>query len=70
MVFGWNLGTFAEPLLLGSVNEQKTLAWTVYQRGVVQSDYGLSSAMGVVLLILAFAVTYFALRYSRGALVE
>ncbi|MDQ2964681.1 MAG: ABC transporter permease [Chloroflexota bacterium] len=70
MVFGWNLGTFAEPLLLGSINEQKTLAWTLYQRGVVQSDYGLSSAMGVVLLILAFAVTYFALRYSRGALVE
>jgi hypothetical protein len=24
----------------------------------------------VVLLILAFAVTYFSLRYSRGALVE
>jgi ABC-type spermidine/putrescine transport system permease subunit I len=70
MVFGWNLGTFAEPLLLGSINEQKTLAWTLYQRGVVQNDYGLSSTMGVVLLILAFVVTYFSLRYSRGALVE
>ncbi len=70
MVFGWNLGTFAEPLLLGSINEQRTLAWTLYQRGVVQNDYGLSSTMGVVLLILAFAVTYFSLRYSRGALVE
>jgi ABC-type spermidine/putrescine transport system permease subunit I len=70
MVFGWNLGTFAEPLLLGSVNEQKSLAWTLYQRGVVQTDYGLSTAMGVVLLILAFIVTYFSLRYSRGALVN
>ena len=70
MVFGWNLGTFAEPLLLGSVNEQKSLAWTLYQRGVVQTDYGLSTTMGVVLLILAFAVTYFSLRYSRGALVD
>lgn len=70
MVFGWNLGTFAEPLLLGSVNEQKSLAWTLYQRGVVQTDYGLSTAMGVVLLILAFIVTYFSLRYSRGALVD
>lgn len=69
MVFGWNIGTFAEPLLLGSINEQKALAWTLYQRGVVQTDYGLSTAMGVVLLLIAFAVTYVSLRYSRGALV-
>ena len=70
MVFGWSIGTFAEPLLLGSINEQKALAWTLYQRGVVQTDYGLSTTMGVVLLVLAFAVSYFSLRYSRGALVD
>lgn len=70
MVFGWNIGTFAEPILLGSQNEQRALAWTLYQRGVVQSDYGISSAMSVVLLVIAFAVSYFALRYSRGALVQ
>ena len=70
MVFGWNIGTFAEPVLLGSLNEQRALAWTLYQRGVVQTDYGLSSAMSVVLLVIAFAVSYFSLRYSRGALVE
>lgn len=70
MVFGWNVGAFAEPLLLGTINEQKSLAWTLYQRGVVQTDYGLSTTMGVVLLVLAFTVTYFSLRYSRGTLVE
>ena len=70
MVFGWSLGTFAEPLLLGSVNEQKTLAWTLYLKGVVQTDYGLATTMGVVLLAFAFVVTYFSLRYSRGALIE
>ena len=70
MVFGWNIGTFAEPVLLGSLNEQRALAWTLYQRGVVQTDYGLSSAMSVFLLVIAFAVSYFSLRYSRGALVE
>ncbi len=70
MVFGWNIGTFAEPVLLGSMNEQRALAWTLYQRGVVQTDYGLSSAMSVVLLLIAFAVSYFSLRYSRGALVQ
>ncbi len=69
MVFGWNLGAFAEPLLLGGLNEQRTLALTIYQRGVVQSDYGLSSAMSVVLLVLAVVVSYVSLRYSRNALV-
>jgi len=69
-VFGWSIGTFAEPLLLGSANEQRALAWTVYQRGVVQTDYGLSTAMGCVLLVVAFVVSYLSLRYSRGALVE
>jgi len=70
MVFGWSIGAFAEPLLLGSTNEQKSLAWTLYQHGIVQSDYGASAAMAVLLLLIAFVVTYFSLRYSRGALVE
>ena len=70
MVFGWNIGTFAEPILLGSQNEQRALAWTLYQRGVVQSDYGIASAMSVILLVVAFVVSYVALRYSRGALVQ
>ena len=70
IVFGWNIGTFAEPVLLGSLNEQRALAWTLYQRGVVQTDYGLASAMSVVLLIIAVVVSYFSLRYSRGSLVD
>jgi len=37
---------------------------------VVQTDYGLATTMGVVLLAFAFVVTYFSLRYSRGALIE
>ena len=69
MCFGWNIGAFAEPLLLGSLAEQRTLAWTLYQRGVVQLDYGLATAMGVILMILAFTVNYASLRYSRGGLV-
>jgi ABC-type spermidine/putrescine transport system permease subunit I len=69
MVFGWNIGTFAEPQLLGTLNEQRSLAVTLYTRGVVQSDYGLSSAMSMVLLAIAFLVSYLSLRYSRGALV-
>lgn len=70
MCFGWNIGAFAEPLLLGSLDEQRALAWTLYQRGVVQLDYGLATAIGVVLMIIAFTVNYTSLRYSRGALVQ
>jgi ABC-type spermidine/putrescine transport system permease subunit I len=70
MVFGWSIGAFAEPILLGSINEQRSLAWTLYQRGVVQTDYGLSTTMGVVLVTLAFVVSYSSLRGSRGALVD
>ena len=70
LVFGWSIGVFAEPLLLGGLNEQRTLAWTLYQRGVVSTDYGVSATMGIVLLVVAFVVTYFSLRFSRGALIE
>jgi len=70
MCFGWNVGAFAEPLLLGSLAEQRALAWTLYQRGVVQLDYGLGAAIGVILMLLAFTVNYTSLRYSRGALVQ
>jgi len=52
------------------LQEQRSLAVTIYDRGVVQNDYGLASAMGVLLLAIAFVVTYFSLRYSRGALAE
>ncbi|HZQ05650.1 MAG TPA: ABC transporter permease subunit [Anaerolineae bacterium] len=70
MCFGWNVGAFAEPLLLGSVAEQRAMALTLYNRGIVLFDYGTSATMGVVLMVIAFSVTYFSLRYSRGALVE
>jgi ABC-type spermidine/putrescine transport system permease subunit I len=68
MSFGWNLGAFAEPMFLGTLNEQKVLSWTLYQTGLVQSEYGLAATMGIVLMVVASAVTYISLRFSRGAL--
>lgn len=70
MCFGWSIGTFAEPLLLGGVAETRVMALTLYNRGIVLFDYGTSATMGVVLMAIAFSVTYFSLRYSRGALVD
>lgn len=70
MCFGWNIGAFAEPVFLGGVAEQRAIAWTMYQRGIINFDFGLASAMGVLLMAIAFVVTYFSLRFSRGALVD
>lgn len=70
MCFGWNVGAFAEPLLLGGVAESRAMALTLYNRGIVLFDYGTSATMGVILMVIAFSVTYFSLRFSRGALVD
>jgi ABC-type sugar transport system permease subunit len=40
----------------------------MFFKGIVQFDYGLAAAMGVVLMVMAFAVTWVSLRFSRGAL--
>lgn len=68
MCFGWNIGVFVPSLLLGSTDEQRILALTLQQKGLSQSDYGLATAMGVVLMAIAFVVTWVSLRFSRGAL--
>lgn len=68
-MFGALYIAFGMRFILGTLNEQRTLAWTLYQCGVVQLDYGLATTMGVVLMILAFTVNYASLRYSRGGLV-
>ena len=72
LVFGWSIGAFAEPLLLGAHQRAaRRSRWTLYQRGVVQNDYGLVvRRWASCCSSIAFVVTYFSLRYSRGALVE
>lgn len=68
MCFGWNLGVFAQPQLLGSPKEQSVISLQMFYKGLVQFNYGLASSLGVVLMIMAFAVTWVSLRFSRGAL--
>jgi spermidine/putrescine transport system permease protein len=68
MCFGWNLGVFAQPQLLGSPKEQAVISLQMFYKGLVQFNYGLAAALGVVLMIMAFAVTWVSLRFSRGAL--
>jgi ABC-type spermidine/putrescine transport system permease subunit I len=68
LCFGWNLGVFVQPILLGGLEQQRVLSLVLYQKGMAQFDYGLAAAMGIVLMALAFAVTWVSLRFSRGAL--
>lgn len=68
MCFGWNLGVFVVPILLGGTAQQRVLSITLHQKGLSQFDYGLAAAMGIVLMGLAFGVTWLSLRFSRGAL--
>jgi ABC-type spermidine/putrescine transport system permease subunit I len=68
MCFGWNLGVFVVPILLGGTAQQRVLSITLHQKGLSQFDYGLAAAMGIVLMALAFGVTWLSLRFSRGAL--
>jgi spermidine/putrescine transport system permease protein len=68
MCFGWNLGVFVVPILLGTLREQRVLSIVIQTKGLSQFDFGLASALGIVLMALAFGVTWLSLKFSRGAL--
>jgi ABC-type spermidine/putrescine transport system permease subunit I len=69
MCFGWNLGVYVVPILLGTLREQRVLAIVIQTKALGgQFDYGLASALGIVLMGLAFTVTWMSLKFSRGAL--
>jgi ABC-type spermidine/putrescine transport system permease subunit I len=70
LCFGWNMGVYIVPILLGTTDDQRVLAVSMYIRAVKQNDYGMAAAQGIVLMILASIVTYVSLRYSRGALAD
>jgi len=56
------------PILLGGLAQQRVLSLILQQKAMAQFDYGLAAAMGMVLMFIAFAVTWLALKFSRGAL--
>lgn len=68
MCFGWNIGVFVPSQLLGTISEQRILSLTLQQKLMSQTDYGLSTAMGVILMLMAFTVTWVSLKFSRGSL--
>ena len=71
MVFGWSIGTFAEPLLLGS-HQRAALARLDALSAGRRPDRlrAVDRRWASCCWSLAFAVSYVSLRYSRGALVD
>lgn len=65
--FSLGLGEFAIPSLVGGPAQQGLLSIVIAERTLRVQDYGLASALGMVLILLAFLVTYSAVRASREA---
>jgi putative spermidine/putrescine transport system permease protein len=68
MCFGWNIGVFVVPILLGNLRQQGVLSLVLQKKAMTELDYGLAASMGIVLMAIAFFVTWLSLRFSRGTL--
>ena len=67
---GWGLGAFAIPTLMGgAVVAERMLSVEIYSIALLQMNFGMSSAVGVILAVIAVIIFYVSLKASRGALV-
>ncbi len=70
MSFGWNLGAYAIPQIMGGVvTGQRIISVKVYSTGLVTMNFGLSAALGVVLVVISMIIFYISLKVTRGVLV-
>ncbi|MEM2041273.1 MAG: ABC transporter permease [Nitrososphaerota archaeon] len=68
--FGWNLGTFAIPVLLGGpILGTRVLANQIWTTSLVTSDFGMGAAIGVMVVAITMVVFYIVVKLSRGVLV-
>lgn len=68
--FGWNLGAYAIPVLLGGpLLGNRVLSNQIWTTSLVLSDFGMGSALGVIVVLITMAIFYIVTRVSRGALV-
>jgi len=68
--FGWNLGAFAIPVLLGGpILGSRVLAVQIWTTSLVTSDFGMGAALGVTVVIVTVAIFYATLKLTKGVLV-
>jgi len=68
--FGWNLGAFAIPVLLGGpILGSRVISVQIWTTSLVTSDFGMGAALGVVVVLITVIIFYGILRLTRGVLV-
>lgn len=68
--FGWNLGAFAIPVLLGGpILGSRVISVQIWTNSLVTSDFGMGAALGVTIVVITIAIFYAVLRMTRGVLV-
>jgi ABC-type spermidine/putrescine transport system permease subunit I len=68
--FGWNLGAYAIPILLGGpIIGTRVISNQIWTTSLVVSDFGMGSALGVIVVLITMSIFYIVTRLSRGVLV-
>ncbi len=68
--FGWNLGAYAIPILLGGpILGTRVLSNQIWTTSLVISDFGMGSALGVIVVLITMVIFYVVTRLSKGVLV-
>ncbi|MEM0052655.1 MAG: ABC transporter permease subunit [Nitrososphaeria archaeon] len=70
MAFGWNIGAYAIPYLMGGVIVgQRVLSIQIRMVGLLMMNYGLAAALASALVIISLIFTFISLKVSRGVLI-
>lgn len=63
--FGWNLGGFLIPLLLGGVEASNVITVKIVYLTLQLHNYGLASSLAIILMIMTIISTYLTLKITR-----
>jgi ABC-type Fe3+ transport system permease subunit len=68
MCFGWTFGAFEIPLFFGRVDAHPIMAVQIFYEVFKFSALGYAAALAMVVMLIAYSVTYISLRFARGVL--
>ena len=68
--FGWNLGGYMIPLLLGGMKGSNVMTVWIVELTLGSYDYGAAASLSVILLTMTIVSTYLAFKLSRTLLIE
>lgn len=65
--FGWNLGGFLIPLLLGGVEASNVITVKVVYLTLQLHNYGLAASLAIILMLMTIISTYFTFKITKVA---